>query len=108
MTCKCPVCKSTLYGFNWVKTVNGSNWMQNEQQEWHDCPMSPPKFGESKVKWTKTTKHDYYKCELCPGWLVTIEAHHRLPMLWYISKEDHMRVFHPNNEKLSARELFEV
>lgn len=86
MTVICPICKEKLYGFEWKKTKNDANWMQNEQGEWHNCPMNQKNIEPS---YTKLTKYDYKQCNLCKRFLLFSEF------------DDHIRKWHPNNEILT-------
>ena len=83
MTVVCPICKNTLYGFTWQKTVNEANWMQNEQGDWHDCPMNQ-KHQESTYK--RATKYDYEKCEFCGRFILIEEMSYHLG-LWHKDNE---------------------
>lgn len=85
MTVVCPICKSTLYGFTWQKTVNEANWMQNEQGEWHDCPMNQK---HQEVSYNRATKYEFEKCGLCCRFIRTDEITY------------HLGLWHPNNEIL--------
>ena len=89
MTVVCPICKSTLYGFTWQKTVNEANWMQNEQGDWHDCPMNQK---HQEPKYTRSTKYEYEKCKFCPHFIQINEMDY------------HLKLWHPNNEILTEED----
>lgn len=66
----------------------------------HDCPeFGNGGFGKND-KWVKIIKKDLEFCEYCDNWLLTKEAHEKYPLLNYTSREDHLRMFHPNGEIL--------
>lgn len=89
MTVTCPICKEILYGFEWKKTINEANWMQNEQGEWHNCPMNQ-KY--QPIKYKLAIKQDFVKCELCPGYFLIKDYDY------------HLKIIHPNNEILTEKD----
>lgn len=92
MTVICPICKEKLYGFEWKKTQNDANWMQNELGEWHNCPMNQKNVEQKHIR---LTKYDYKKCIFCTGFFLFNEY------------DDHIRKWHPNDELLTD-EAFRV
>jgi len=96
---KCPICKNNLNGFNWVKTKNGKNWLQNNEGQWHDCPKSTGKY-ESKQKWINITSDDLEFCELCGRFYYKIETFEKYPQLEKQTLEEHVKLWHPNGELL--------
>ena len=90
LTVICPICKEKLYGFEWKKTKNDANWMENEQGEWHNCPMNQK---HQEVSYTHSTKYDYKKCQFCCRFLQFTEM------------KNHLNLWHPNNEILTDEDF---
>lgn len=90
----CPICKKEQIGFEWTKTKNNKNWLRKPNGEWHSCGTKKPKG------YVKLTKDDFDKCLLCDRFILSEETHKKHPQIYYISMEDHLRLWHPNGEEL--------
>jgi len=94
---KCPICKNDIPGFNWVKTKNGKNWLQNSEGQWHDCPKSS---SESKFKRINLTNEDHDFCDMCGRMCIKEEVFEKYPQLGGQTLEEHVESWHPNGELL--------
>ena len=90
MTVVCPICKEKLYGFEWKKTKNEANWMQNEQGDWHNCPMNQK---HSDQVYKRSTKDEYEKCDFCGRFILIGQM------------VIHLGLWHKDNEILTDKDF---
>jgi hypothetical protein len=102
---KCPICKEMIIGYEWTKTKSGKKWLANSDGKWHDCPKSTSKFSKTSDKWITLKAIDHEFCNMCDSWLITFNAKKKYPQLHYISMEDHIKTFHPNDEILDEIDM---
>jgi hypothetical protein len=95
-------CKYCQIPLKWKQPYTAGDRPVELNDQPHNCPnFSGKKDYTSKKQWSKPLEpNDLEFCDMCDRWMVTEETHNRRPELHYISKEDHIKMFHPNGEIL--------
>lgn len=82
---ECPKCGEK--DLTWTRTSKGKNWLKDENNKWHNCPVQQFKYGKIKGN----------HCPNCPrSWG------------WYVREKDfagHKKIYHPNNETYDDNDI---
>jgi hypothetical protein len=74
----------------------------------HNCPTFKDKGKNNysvKEKWVNIMAEDFEFCQFCANFTLTEKAHEKYPNVHYISKEEHIKLFHPNDKVLDFIDL---
>lgn len=101
---RCPSCKKELVGYNWTKTKNNKNWLQDKSGQWHDCPNAKKWIGGDKKTGTwvfySFKPEDFEFCEFCGCQPYKEHTFEKYPALFGLTLEEHIEQYHPNGEIL--------
>lgn len=95
---KCKYCDAPL---KWKKPYTAGDRPVELSGKEHDCPKFKGKGGYAKnEKWIVLKADDYEFCNMCARFCYKESTFEKYPMIKYVSLEEHIKLYHPNDEIL--------
>ena len=112
----CPKCQTPE--LIWDKTVNGKNWLKDQNGNWHTCQnvkpaevsASTPAMPKSDNEWgdwdhTINGRKGYYKCKKCPEGMGILN---KLDQYFQEDLKIHNAIIHPYGEDYATLRVSQI